>query len=180
MCDTGTKGRIEIGLRITSGPGRLSNYTKIVTLSPRYVIINRLFRPIKVVQDLGFGREAEPVEIPARAAGAFDLLEDNQRFPQVTFEIEDRWEKTCPVLIDKVGTEMVRIRKKMDLKDIAHITTRGCSQYDVDLPFLDDEKELGIQFETDWGQSQILVKKVVNGKYASLSTDIQVMVILDM
>lgn len=173
ICDSFTKGHIEVGLKITSAPGRLSNYTKIVILSPRYVVVNRLFKPIKVIQSLGFGREATPIEIPARNCGVFDMLE-YFKDPKVCFDIEDTWDKTCPVLMNKVGTEMLRIERKFELKNVPHITTRGKSQYDLELPYPDIVRELGIQFETDWGQTQILVKKVVTGKWATDRSDVQV------
>ena len=42
---------LEISVSIGVGTGRLSQYTKIVRFSPRYVLINQLTRPIRLWQD---------------------------------------------------------------------------------------------------------------------------------
>ena len=42
---------LELSATITSAPGFLSGYTKIVRFCPRYAIYNRLDRPIRLWQD---------------------------------------------------------------------------------------------------------------------------------
>lgn len=37
---------LEVSVSVSIAPGRLSNYTKIVRICPRYVIVNQLSRPV--------------------------------------------------------------------------------------------------------------------------------------
>ena len=48
-CVDGRHLEIVLGTRVA--PGRLSHYTKIVRLSPKYVLVNQLYRPIRLWQD---------------------------------------------------------------------------------------------------------------------------------
>lgn len=48
-CKDGRK--LEASVSISIAPGRLSNYTKIVRICPRYVVVNQLPRPIRLWQD---------------------------------------------------------------------------------------------------------------------------------
>lgn len=42
---------LEVSVSISVAPGRLSNYTKIVRICPRYVVVNQLPQPIRLWQD---------------------------------------------------------------------------------------------------------------------------------
>ena len=42
---------LEVSVSISVAPGRLSNYTKIVRICPRYVVVNQLPRPVRLWQD---------------------------------------------------------------------------------------------------------------------------------
>ena len=48
-CKDGRK--LEASVSISIAPGRLSNYTKIVRICPRYIVVNQLPRPIRLWQD---------------------------------------------------------------------------------------------------------------------------------
>jgi hypothetical protein len=42
---------LEVSVSISVAPGRLSNYTKIVRICPRYVVVNQLSHPVRLWQD---------------------------------------------------------------------------------------------------------------------------------
>ena len=92
--------------------------------------------------------------------------------PKVTFEIgvQQKWRNTPAVLMNKVGTELLRVERNIQLKSIQHIPTRGSSLFELTLP---NSGEVGIYFETDWNQSQIVVKKVKSGSWAANYTDVE-------
>ena len=48
-CKDGRK--LEASVSISIAPGRLSKYTKIVRICPRYIVVNQLHRPIRLWQD---------------------------------------------------------------------------------------------------------------------------------
>lgn len=43
---------LEVSVSISIAPGRLSNYTKIVRICPRYIVVNQL--PTAIVSDIVF------------------------------------------------------------------------------------------------------------------------------
>ena len=58
----------------------------------------------------------------------------------------------------------------MDLSTIPHVNTRGIAEYSIALP----PQEIGIYFETDWHEHNIVVKSFRKNSYASTQTDIQI------
>jgi hypothetical protein len=54
--------RLEVSICVAIAPGRLSNYTKVVRICPRYVIVNQLPRPIRIWQDNSVLHPNQPVE----------------------------------------------------------------------------------------------------------------------
>jgi C2 domain/SHR-binding domain of vacuolar-sorting associated protein 13 len=47
-----SEGRVlELSVTIHVAPGNLTGYTKVVRISPSYVVVNRLYRPIRIWQD---------------------------------------------------------------------------------------------------------------------------------
>lgn len=54
--------RLEVSISVAIAPGRLSNYTKVVRICPRYVILNQLSRSIRLWQDSSIIHPNKPVE----------------------------------------------------------------------------------------------------------------------
>ena len=54
--------RLEVSISVGIAPGRLSDYTKIVRICPRYVIVNQLSRPIRIWQDNSILHPNQPVD----------------------------------------------------------------------------------------------------------------------
>lgn len=82
---------LELSLSVEVGPGSLSQYTKIIRFLPRYVIFNRLDRPIRLWQDSSIFR---PVN-EDRAAAATDTLKSSKigRKWRYDFEVKHRLDK---------------------------------------------------------------------------------------
>ena len=53
---------LEIAMTTHVAPGRLSHYTKIVRLSPKYVLVNQLERPIRLWQDSSLLRPSKTLD----------------------------------------------------------------------------------------------------------------------
>lgn len=54
--------RLEVSVSVAIAPGRLSNYTKVVRICPRYVIVNQLTRSIRLWQDNSMLHPAKPID----------------------------------------------------------------------------------------------------------------------
>ena len=53
---------LEIAMTTRVAPGRLSAYTKIVRLSPKYVLVNQLEKPIRLWQDSSLMHPSKPLD----------------------------------------------------------------------------------------------------------------------
>jgi hypothetical protein len=60
---------LEVSVSISVAPGRLSNYTKIVRICPRYVIVNQLPQPVRLWQDNSL---SHPNQVSQRSDVTFD------------------------------------------------------------------------------------------------------------
>ena len=60
---------LEVSVSISIAPGRLSNYTKIVRICPRYVVVNQLPQPIRLWQDNSL---LHPNQVAERSDVAFE------------------------------------------------------------------------------------------------------------
>ena len=77
---------LELSVEVNVAPGFLSAYTKIVRFLPRYVVFNRLDRPIRLWQDSSVFR---PVS-EDRAATASDTLESSKDSRKWRYDFEDK------------------------------------------------------------------------------------------
>jgi hypothetical protein len=159
---------LELAFKVYTAPGKLSNYTKIVRFSPRFVVVNKLDMPIKIIQVNGFLFEKIPIGVPAHHLRPFHLpAVFGER--QVAIDIEGPWLRSAGFDIDRLGSFAMRIRRTLDTSRLEHILTRGTPEYEVTLP----PGEVGIWFETDWGNEQVVVKRIRAGSIAATRTDIQ-------
>ncbi|RYH23330.1 hypothetical protein EON65_18010 [archaeon] len=165
-----TRGLLEVGVRVSVAPGRLSKYTKIVRLQPRLAVVNRLKLPLRVIQASGFAGETTETEITANHIRAYHLpVLFGER--AVAFSIDGPWQQTVFFNLDQIGAFILEARRSLDLATIPHVNTRGAPEYVV---FLPSSKIIGITFETDWGEENIVVKAIQGGSFAARETDIRV------
>lgn len=168
------KGMLEVGFKISVAPGRLAKYTKIVRLLPRYTIVNALKndRLVKIIQPDGFveGKGGGDVIITPNALISYHLpVLFGER--KMSLQLEGPWKKTVPFNIDQIGTFTLEVKRHFDLASIPHVNTRGAPEYSVELPA---NRTIGIFFETDWGEKNIVVKGFQKGGFAEQETDIKV------
>jgi hypothetical protein len=64
------------------------------------------------------------------------------------------------------------VRRRVRLASLQHVNTRGAPEFEELLPA--DVRTLGLYFETDWGEENIVVKGFQKGSFAALHTDIKV------
>ncbi len=77
---------LEISATVNVAPGMLSGYTKIVRLYPRYVVFNRLERPIRLWQDSSIVRT-----VSEDRASASDMMEVVKESRKWRYLFEDKY-----------------------------------------------------------------------------------------
>lgn len=231
---------LELSVIVSVAPGRLSRFTKIVRLFPKYILVNQLERPIRVWQDSSLihsnfrtmeyhwrdqasyhhhvfrkpisktnsseydylfngnavVNESRDIAIPQASRAHRSALHitsaahsecvpfhlpDTRRERQLRIDYGYNWYPSSSFPADGPGQHFLRMKRHLDPTHIDHITTRAAPQYDVVLPPMESDGvmgkwdgELGIWFETTWGQKEILVKGTKRGKYSFNNTDIHV------
>jgi hypothetical protein len=118
------KGALEVGLKIRNGPGKLAKYTKIVRLTPRFIIVNRIDTTLKVCQiDTFQNNNYIEIEVSSHHARPYHLpasVGDRR----ICFQI-DGWEKSINFNIDQIGIFTLELKRHLDLASIPHVNTRG-------------------------------------------------------
>jgi hypothetical protein len=162
-------GVLELSFKINTAPGRLANYTKIVRFSPRFVVINKLLLPARIVQVNGFRSEQQvPIDIAHGHLRPFHLPTlFGER--QLAIQLNGPWLRSVSFDIDKLGSYTMTINRKTDTSKFDHILTRGAPEYNVEF----ESGEIGIWFETDW-DLKIVVMRLKPGSYAATRTDVTV------
>ena len=164
------KGYLEMGFKCFVAPGRLANYTKIVRFMPKFVLINKLDVSIKLQQSTGFTGERTEMEIQAGTLCPFHL-------PSVfserclSIQVDGPWNRTDTFGIESHGKNTLLVKRKSDVASLAHVNTRDAPEYTVNFP---PQQEIGIWFETDWGENNIVVKNYRTNSWAYEQTDIQI------
>jgi hypothetical protein len=168
-------GILEVGFKIGLAPGKLSKYTKIIRFLPRFTFVNRLPTGIRVIQADGFGEEGQESRqhekfIAAHHAKTYHLpVLFGER--KLMMKIDGPWQTTVPISIDHIGSFSLEVKKQFDLASVPHVNTRGAPEYSVTLP---PNTTIGLGFETDWGEENIVVKNLQVGCFAARETDIKV------
>ena len=162
-------GVLELSFKINTAPGRLSSYTKIVRFSPRFVVINKLLLPARIIQVNGFRSEQQvPIDIDHGHMRPFHLPTlFGER--QLAIQLAGPWVRSVAFDIDKLGSYTMTINRKTETSKLNHILTRGAPEYNVTF----ESGEIGIWFETDW-DLQIVVMRLKPGSYAATRTDVTV------
>jgi hypothetical protein len=164
------KGCLEVGLKIKSAPGKFAPYTKIVRLTPRFIVVNRINGILKVCQVGSFHSDLIETEVSPQHARPYHL---SQLFGdrKVCLLLDGPWEKSISFSIDQIGVFTLDLKKRLDLASTSHVNTRGSAEYFLDLP---SNRFIGLGFETDWGEENIVVKSIQSGSFAAKETDIRV------
>ena len=164
------RGCMEMGFKISVAPGRLAKYTKIVRFLPRFSVVNKLPISLKVLQPTGFAGEAAEVEVSAERVRPYHLpAMFGERL--ITLQLEGGWHRSVVFSIDQIGVFNMEIKRRVNLATIQHVNTRGAPEYVEVFPAM---RTLGVYFETDWGEENIVVKSFQKNSFASTKTDIKV------
>jgi hypothetical protein len=170
---TEKNGVMEVGLAIFAAPGRFARYTKIARFTPRFIIVNQMPCSIRFRQTMPFGEPTDGCELNPDQAAPFHLPE---RFGDRRFVITmgdggwDEWKDSCPIDIDRTGSQIFEISNKIHLSRIRHLETRSSKEYTERLPC---QTEIGLWFETSWSHNEILVKDIKPGLWAALKSHIE-------
>jgi hypothetical protein len=105
-------------------------------------------------------------------------LPDTRRERQFRVDIGKPWGLTPSFPADVAGGHVLKITQAIDIRLLPHVSTRSNPHYEVKLP-PDDRRdfcgELGVWFETEWGESKsLIIKSVKKHSYAFNETDIHV------
>lgn len=164
------RGVMELGFKISVAPGRLAKYTKIVRFLPRFSIVNKLPVNLKILQPTGFAGEAAELDVSAERVRPYHLpAMFGER--QIALQLDGGWHRSVAFSIDQIGVFNMEVKRRVNLANIQHVNTRGAPEYSEDLPPM---RTLGVYFETDWNEENIVVKGFQKGSFAAQSTDIKV------
>lgn len=164
------RGCMELGFKISVAPGRLAKYTKIVRFLPRFSIVNKLPVNLKILQPTGFAGEAADLDVSAERVRPYHLpAMFGER--QIALQLDGGWHRSVAFSIDQIGVFNMEVKRRVNLANIQHVNTRGAPEYSEVVPPM---RTLGVYFETDWGEENIVVKGFQKGSFAALSTDIKV------
>ncbi|CAM9502932.1 unnamed protein product, partial [Laminaria digitata] len=86
-------------------------------------------------------------------------------------QVEGGWNLSASFSVDSVGEYTLRLTRQVDVGKLRHISTRRSSEYEVEIPSMED---VGIWLETDWYRKQAVIKEIKKVSYAFESTDVQV------
>jgi hypothetical protein len=164
------RGCMEMGFKISVAPGRLAKYTKILRFLPRFSIVNKLPVSLKILQPTGFAGEAAELDVSAEKVRPYHLpAMFGER--QIALQLDGGWHRSIAFDIDQIGVFNMQVKRRVNLASIQHVNTRGASEYTEILPPM---RTLGVYFETDWGEENIVVKSFQKGSYAAINTDIKI------
>ncbi|GAX12581.1 hypothetical protein FisN_13Lh037 [Fistulifera solaris] len=105
------------------------------------------------------------------------VLPDTRGDRVIRFDFGVSYRLTASVSVDVEGESVLPIKRYVDLKTIRHITTRASPEYQVNLaPNVQGfTGELGVWFESEWGNNRkLIVKGVKKPSFAFYETDIHV------
>lgn len=164
------RGNLEMGFKISVAPGRLAKYTKIVRFLPKFTVVNKLDAPLRVLQPIGLAGDTKEIEVSAHHMRPYHLPASFAE-RKLALQVDGSWQRTVEFSIDQIGIYTMEVKRKIDLADIQHVNTRGAAEYNVQIRPM---KSLGIYFETDWGEENIVVRDIQKGSFAANETDIKV------
>ena len=128
------------------------------------------------------GSRAHPSALYIASVGPSEVvpftLPDSRGERQLRLDLGGYWNLTSSVSADIPGEHTVKATKGLDLKMIPHVSTRGSPEYNVTIRQGDTRKfgcELGVWFETEWGNDRkLIVKAVKKESFSFQETDVHV------
>lgn len=105
-------------------------------------------------------------------------LPDSRGERQLRLDVGGYWNLTASVSADVPGEHTVKVTRAFDLKLTPHVSTRGSPEFIVKMSPVHVRRyscELGIWFETEWGNDKkVIVKAVKKESFAFQETDVHV------
>ncbi len=167
--DHPVRGALELGFKVKTAPGRLGKYTKIVRFMPRVIVLNNLDLNLKLLQPTGFSGKFREVPVTKGFLRPFHFPDINSE-KKLSIKVDGPYQKTTTFGVDFLGEKMIAVTHQQDLSSIVHVNTRGTAEYEVFLP----PQEIGLWFETDWQERNIVVRDYARQSFAANQTDIQI------
>ncbi len=178
--DDGSKGVLELGFHIQLAPGRLSKFTKIVRFMPKFVVVNNMQSNVKILQPTVFGQSKVELDLNAGCWKPYHLP-DSEGFRALIARMEAPWGQCIPFTIDAMGKYTLSVKKVSDLTTITHVDTRGSQDFTVEINGSEEKiTEVGLWFETDWNEANVVVKNLRKGSFAAEKLNVQVGDVLQM
>ena len=190
-------GVLEVGFNIFAAPSpRLSKYTKVIRFMPRFLIVNNTEHAIEITQPAMFsdsGSRDQTKIILSKSILPYHLPNIvDERLLSCRIHTGEKkkskesWLRSVAFPIDNLESYNLLLKRKYDLSTIPHVQTRSAAEYSVTFPRLLDKStsqgeseekcvsEIGVWFETDWQEINIVVKGLKPGSWAANESGIQV------
>lgn len=164
-----SRGTLEVGLKVRTALGRLSKYTKIVRFMPHVVVVNNLSYNLRFLQPTGYSGKFIDIPVTKGHLKPFHFPDANSE-RKLSIQVDDLFDKSVVFGVDFLGEQIISVSRRQELSSIVHFNTRGMEEYDVFLP----AHEIGLYFETDWQEHNIVVKGFKKNSFAASQTDIQI------
>ncbi len=190
-------GVLEVGFNIFAAPSpRLSKYTKVIRFMPRFLIVNNTEDSIEITQPAIFndsGSYDQTKVILPKSILPYHLPNIvDERLLSCRIHTGEKkkskesWLRSVAFPIDNLESYNLLLKRKNDLSTIPHVQTRSAAEYTVTFPRLLEKasshvpleekcvSEIGVWFETDWQEINIVVKGLKPGSWAANESGIQV------
>lgn len=134
------------------------------------------------VDNIAPGSRAHPSALYVTSLAPTEIvpftLPDSRGERQLRIDLGGSWNLTASVSADVPGEHTLKLARGVDLKTTPHVSTRGSPEYVVKIRPEDVTQfsnELGVWFETEWGNDRkLIVKAVKKDSFAFHETDIHV------
>lgn len=131
---------------------------------------------------IALSTRAHPSALYVTTAGPSEIipfnLPDTRGERLLRIDLGGDYNLTASISADVPGEHTLKVTKAVDLKLLPHVLTRASSEYEIRLTPLEVHRlsnELGIWFETEWGNERnIIVKAVKKESFAFNETDVHI------
>ena len=171
---------LEMGLMIYRAPGRRSLYTRVVHLTPRFVVVNRLKKRIRMMQTNEFGSYTDRIiDAPQNAVAAFHLprIGGGSLVKFKVIDVKDakaaarfvsRYVVSSPVPVDVPDEFYMRLKRLKRMQRLNKELYSRSGTYQVTVK---SKEKYGLGLETTWDNSAIVIKEIkANSPAVTIST----------
>jgi len=163
--------------RSNTGKRSLRKVNQYETLFARQTVLDE-----RKVGTIPGGTRAHPSALYVTSIGQSEVvpfnLPDSRGERQLRVGLGGLWNLTASVSADVQGEHTLNVTRAVDLKMTPHVSTRSWPEYEVTMKPSDVihfTNELGVWFETEWGNvRKLIVKAVKKGSFAFHETDVHV------